>query len=391
MTDFSDIYETDNGMTLPDGVHVFARDAALGNVTILEDTVVMHRIEPTDALPETAVRQASIAVVEIDSANPASLARLEMLRSMRPDMPVIAGLAAAPVSMVRSLLRKGVSDVLELPFSSEELVAAIIDVARSSAPAPSPVKLAPVVAVLGTAGGTGATTVATQLAPLLSAHMEQGGRTALMDLSLQSGDAAAYLDVRPRTAINHLFDAIGRIDDDVIRSVAIQCEGDVDLLAAPEDIEPIESVPAETINRIITETRKRYSCVVLDMPSTLTNWAMPILLSADVVVLVGVGRISALRHVKRKLSLLQMLGRDRNSISIVLNKTEGGLFKRSDVSQMEEVLNHEVEQILDSDPALIDEAQLQGRHVSSLQKRSRLAKQFAELASSVSQKIEKDV
>ena len=167
MTDFSDIYETDNGMTLPEGVHVFARDAALGNVTILEDTVVMHRIEPTDSLPESAVRQASIAVVEIDSANPASLARLEMLRSMRPDMPVIAGLVAAPVSMVRSLLRKGVSDVLELPFSSEELVAAIIDVSRSSAPAPSPVKLAPVVAVLGTAGGTGATTVATQLAPLL--------------------------------------------------------------------------------------------------------------------------------------------------------------------------------------------------------------------------------
>lgn len=390
MTDFSDIYETDNGMTLPEGVHVFAREAALGNVAILADSLTMHRLEPTDSFPADAIQKASIAVVEIDSTDPASLARLDRLRAVRPDMPVIAGLRAAPVSTVRSLLRKGVSDVLELPFSSEELVAALVDVARTAAPAPAPVELAPVIAILGTAGGCGASTVATQLAPLLSDYGLDAKRGALIDLSLQSGDAATYLDKQPRMAINHLFEAIDRIDDDLVRSVAIECEGGFDLLAAPEDIEPIESVPAETVNRIIHETRKRYGYIVLDMPSTLTNWAMPILLSADVVVLVAEGRMSALRHAKRKLALLRMLGRNGESIAIVLNKVAGGLFKRSDVSQMEEILNHNVEQVLEYDPALIDEAQLQGCRVSSLQKRSRLSKQLAELASGVARKITKE-
>lgn len=387
MTDFSDIYETDNGMTLPDGVHVFARDAALGNVGILKGAVTMHRIDPSDDFPSRAIEEASVAVIEIDSAEPASLARLERLRALRPGLPVIAGLAAAPVATVRSLLRKGVSDVLELPFSSEELVAAIVDVTRKAKPAAAPTKLAPVVAVLGAAGGVGATTVATQIAPLLSHEFGEGHRTALVDLSLQSGDAAAYLDKNARLTISHLFDAIDRVDDELLRSVAVDCGDGVDLFAAPTDIEPIEAPSAESIARILRETRKRYDTVVLDMPSTLTNWAMSILLSADVVVLVGEGRLSTLRHVKRKLALLEMLGRERNSIAVVLNRVEGGLFKRSDASQWEDILKHSVEQVLEDDTGLLDEAQLQGCPVASLQKRAKLSKQFADLAHSLGQKI----
>lgn len=392
MTDFSDTYETDNGMTLPEGVHVFARKEALGNVAILEDSVTLHRLGTAEDFPEQAVAQAAIAVVEIDSDDPASLARLERLRAKRPSLPVIAGLQDAPVRTVRSLLRKGVSDVLELPFSSEELIAAIVDVSRDAKPsAPAvPTKLAPVVAVLGAAGGVGATTVATQVATMLSSRFGEGARTALIDLSLQSGDAGAYLDQRPRMTISHLFDAIDKIDDDLMRSVAVDCGDDLDLFAAPDDIDPIESASADAIARMIRETRKRYSAVVLDMPATLPNWAMPILLSADEVVLVGVGRIAALRHVKRKLSLLQMLGRERQNISVVLNRISGGLFKRSDVSQMEDLLGYDVAQTLEEDTQLVEEAQLQGVGVSTLQKRARLSRQIADLATSISAKIGKE-
>ena len=390
MTDFSDIYDTDKGMTLPDGVHVFARDEALGNIAVLADALTMHRIEPVDELPAAALERATIAVIEIDSENPASLARLESLRALRPGLPVIAGLRAAPVATVRSLLRKGVSDVLELPFSSEELVAAIVDVAKARIKPEKPFTLAPVIAVLGAAGGVGATTVATQVAPLLSANLGENARTALIDLSLQSGDAAAYLDKRGKMTINHLLGSVERIDDELMRSVAIPFGERSDLFAAPEDIEPIESTSAEAVSRVLRETRKRYDAVVLDLPSVITNWAMPLLLSADLVVLVGHGKLSALRHMKRKLALLQMLGRPRDSIAIVFNRCEGGLFKRSDASQMEEVLHHSVEQMLEEDVALVEEAQLQGCQVADLQRRSRLSKQFAELAASLGEKIGKD-
>ncbi|MBX7513708.1 AAA family ATPase [Qipengyuania sp. GH38] len=392
MTDFSDTYETDNGMTLPEGVHVFARKEALGNVAILEDSVTLHRMGTAEEFPAAAVDQAAIAVVEIDSEDPASLARLERLRAKRPGLPVIAGLQDAPVRTVRSLLRKGVSDVLELPFSSEELIAAIVDVARDAKPTQPaiPTKLAPVVAVLGAAGGVGASTVATQLATMMSSRLGEGARTALIDLSLQSGDAGAYLDKSPRMTISHLFEAIDKIDDELMRSVAVDCGDDLDLFAAPDDIDPIESASADAIARMLRETRKRYSAVVLDMPSTLPNWAMPILLSADEVVVVGVGRISALRHVKRKLSLLQMLGRDRENISVVLNRLSGGLFKRSDVTQMEELLGYDVVQTLEEDSQLVEEAQLQGVSVTALQKRARLSRQIADLATSISAKIGKE-
>ena len=390
MTDFSDIYHTDTGMTLPDGVHVFAREEALGNIAILDSALTLHNTGLDEDFPPAAIEHATIAVVEIDSNNPSSLARLERLRALRPNLPVIAGLQAAPVATVRSLLRKGVSDVLELPFSSEELVAAIIDVARISETPAAPVELAPVIAVIGAAGGVGATTVATQLAPLMPEHLGDNARAALIDLSLQSGDASAYLDKQAKLTIHHIFGAVGRIDDELIRSVAMKCDDGFDLIAAPDEIEPIESAPAEAVSQVLRETRKRYDLVILDMPSTIANWAMPVLLSADVVVLVGLGKLSALRHVKRKLSLLQMLGRPRDSIAIVLNRCESGLFKRADASQMEELLHHPVEQMLEDEPSLLEEAQLQGYAVSHLQKRAKLSKQFAELAAALGGKIEKD-
>ena len=93
---------------------------------------------------------------------------------------------------------------------------------------------------------------------------------------------------------------------------------------------------------------------------------------------------------KRKLSLLQMLGRERQNISIVLNRVSGGLFKRSDVSQMEDLLGYDVAQTLEEDTQLVEEAQLQGVGVSTLQKRARLSRQIADLATSISAKIGKE-
>ena len=152
----------------------------------------MVPLEPDAPLPQSIITQSNILVLEIDPAVPNSLSRIEQARRQDPDKILIAAVAHCGMQTVRTLIRRGVNDVVSLPFDAEELFSAVMEFGRTIATKPS--NLAPMTGVVHSTGGIGGSTIASHLASGITSSVT-GAKCCLVDLDFQFGEMASLFDV----------------------------------------------------------------------------------------------------------------------------------------------------------------------------------------------------
>ncbi|MBO6608739.1 AAA family ATPase [Altererythrobacter sp.] len=373
---------------LPRGVMVVAQPGTLSGLAGLSSQVNAIACGIEDKLPIADLAAASVVVIEVDPASRNSLERVDMLREQLPSIKVIAGLADVDIATSRTLLRRGVSDIVALPFSLDELVTSIVDTAQQIEPeVESERKLAPFITVIKSIGGVGSTTVATHLAAQMAHDLGEGHRACIIDLDLQAGDVSQYLGASSRQSLMDLIEAGDRLDSELLRSVATEGHDLIDVIAPPADIVPIESIDFKQLMRVINLARREYDVVLIDLPASFTNWSLSTVYAADVSILVGMLTIPSLRHAKRQLDFLVSMGISKDSIHVVLNQVEKKLFKSIDASDAEKALKHPVLATLSEEESLLREAQDQGQLIYAVQKRSKFSKDIMKLSDLVAERL----
>lgn len=377
---------------LPKGVFVVADQRHLADLDQIRADIVTCECALDESLPLARLAGAKVVVIEVDPTSHNSLERVDQLRSEWPHVPVIAGLAKVDIATTRQLLRRGVSDIVALPFAVDELVTAIVDAAEQAMPAPKDeAPLAPFVAVLKSIGGSGATTIATHLAADLADAYGERGRACIIDLDLQSGDAASYIGANPRLTLTDLLEAGTRLDEELLQSVASPSDaGNVDVISAPADIMPIEAVEFDTLMQVVKLARRQYDIVIVDLPASFTNWSLSTVFAADQTLLVGTLSIPSLRHAKRQFDFLVSMGLARDSIQVVLNRIEKKLFKTISVSDAADALKHPILATVSEEGTLPRTAQDQGVLIDRIQKRSKFMKDINVLADRLMDKLAED-
>ncbi|WP_067598808.1 AAA family ATPase [Altererythrobacter ishigakiensis] len=373
---------------LPKGVMVVAQPGMLSGLAGLASQVKAIACGIEDKLPIADLAAASVVVIEVDPASRNSLERVDVLRAQLPSIKVIAGLADVDIATTRTLLRRGVSDIVALPFTLDELVTSIVDTAQQIDPEVEGERaLAPFITVIKSIGGAGSTTVATHLAAQMAHDLGEGHRACIIDLDLQSGDVSQYLGASSRQSLMDLIEAGDRLDSELLRSVATKGHDLVDVISPPTDIVPIESIDFEQLMRVITLARREYDVVLIDLPASFTNWSLSTVYAADMSILVGMLTIPSLRHAKRQLDFLISMGISKDSIHVVLNQVEKKLFKSIDANDAEKALKHPVLATLSEEESLLREAQDQGQLIYAVQKRSKFSKDIMKLSDLVAERL----
>jgi pilus assembly protein CpaE len=384
------IYEPpmNQAIDLPEAVHVVAQASMLPAIESIGSDLNIIECGVDDPLPSSQLGSASVIVIEVDPASRNSLERIDRLRLEMPHIPVIAGLANVDIATSRKLLRRGVSDIVALPFAVDELITAIVDAAENIDPkAVEEVRLAPFVAVLKTIGGAGATTVATHLAAQMAQDMGEHCRACIIDLDLQSGDASSFLGSAPRLTLTDLLEAGDRLDEELVTSVASEGHPLVDVIAAPSEIMPIEALEFEHLMRIVAIARRKYDLVIVDLPASFTNWSLSTVFAADQILLVGLLTIPSLRHAKRQIDFLVSMGIPREKIQMILNRVEKSLFKTISPSDAADALKHPILATMSDEGKLLRSAQDQGELIDDVQKRSKFSKDIMKLADLLSDRL----
>lgn len=327
-------------------------------------------VGPGEAIPEHQLGQSGIVLFEVDPAIPASMDRIRHLHRSRPGMPQIVAMRDVDLKLVRTLVREGVADVVELPFSAEEILQTVVAVLETHREATvSEVRFAPLIAVTRALGGSGATTIASHLAADLAGG-ERRARVCIFDLDIQFGRLAEVLGLTPRRTLSDLLDAGKRMDASLLHTVAQNHPSGLDLIAAPAEIIPIEAVRAEDLARVIDLARQEYDYVVLDLPASLTNWSLGILAGASSIIMVVEQSLASLRQARRRLDLFRNLGLDHRLVSIVVNRTEKKLFSSINMGDVEEALGRPVLAGISSDHTTLSSAQDQGVLAGSVRRKS---------------------
>ena len=235
----------------------------------------------------------AIAIDEADEDDLVMLGEIIALANAKNIKVILIAEDVSPAAL-HQLLRKGADEFVPYPLPEGELEAAIDRLKRSAerpaaavAGRHAPSLEAPadgvLLAVQGLAGGTGATTLAVNLAwELATVDKKDPPRVCILDFGLQSGTVATYLDLPRRETVFEMWSDTEAVDDDVFRQALTQFEEKLSVLTAPPDILPLDMLTPDDVQRILDQARRRFDYVVVDMPSTLVQWTETVLTNAQI-------------------------------------------------------------------------------------------------------------
>src|SRR5581483_2155915 len=257
-----------------------------------------------------------------------------------PLLVIASGEASA---LLDDALGADVSDVLLLPALTENVVFAI----RKATHAPRRAAAAgkrdgKIITVFSPKGGTGKTSIATNLAAALA--KEEGRRTLLLDLDLQFGDAAIMLGIEPEKTIFDLVNAPGELDPDKLAGYTTRHKSGVEILPAPLRPEDAELVTEAKLGRLIEVARVCYDAIVVDTSPFFHGPMLATLDRTDELLLVASLDVPTLKNVRLALSTLEMLSFPRQRVRIVLNRANSkvGMKQREVEAALEQKVHYEV-------------------------------------------------
>lgn len=291
----------------------------VGNSTQLLDTLAQLAGESLNDLPEV------VLVHELIGPSPA----LELVREVGLRFPAVAVILMTSDSspaLFSAAMDSGARGLVGLPLSYDEVTTRVQAAAEwatgvrrhlggnelPSGPAGS------VVTVAGAKGGVGTTLIAVQLA---LAAQASGNSVALVDMDLQCGDVASYLDVQYRRSIIDLA-GIRDISPRVLQDAMFTHDTGMGLLLAPAEGEKGEELDDTAARQIIGALRARYQTVVIDCGAQLSSAGATAIEMADTSLLVVTPDVIAVRAAKRASRMWDRLQvRKPAEVVTVVNRT----------------------------------------------------------------------
>lgn len=242
-----------------------------------------------------------------------------------PGTVVIAVGQVNDVRLYRDLLASGIHDYLLKPLSPgqvrDALVAAQAVFAAPKHHDPATAKKHVSVAVIGTRGGVGASTIATSLAWLYSGDEKQP--TALLDLDIHFGTGALALDLEPGRGLTDAIENPGRIDGLFIERAMIRANDHLAILSAEAPINSPLMTDGAAFVQLQEEFRQAFEMTVIDLPRNMLINFPHLLNDVNVVLLVTEMTLAGARDAIRILSWLKGNAGHLQTI-VVANKVQPG-------------------------------------------------------------------
>ena len=256
-------------------------------------------------------------VILVDIASDGVTAALRAVELLHQELPDAALFVVGPMTqpqLIVGAMRAGVREYIERPTTTTDLLEAFVRLTATRRKPGRESSRGKVFTVVNAKGGSGATTVAVNLALALESLHHS---TALIDLA-PIGHCALHLNLKPTFTISDALSNLHRLDSSLLDSFMIRHDDGLQLLAGaatPMLIEPSASDFARLFDTMVGV----FHYIVVDASSRLdsatrlvSNLSEKILLvaHADVASLWGAGRVA------------QYLGESssRDRFALVLNR-----------------------------------------------------------------------
>jgi len=305
------VFATDNDQRAV--LQVLVDGTSVARIVCSSPTLPLAATDPVIRRTQTFAPDVVLVDIATDGVTSA-LRAVELLHQELPDSAMfIVGPMTQP-QLIVSAMRAGVREYIERPTTTTDLLEAFVRLTATRRKPGRESSRGKVFTVVNGKGGSGATTVAVNLALALESLHHS---TALIDLA-PLGHCALHLNLKPTFTISDAITNLHRLDSSLLESFVVRHHDGLQLLAGaatPTAIEPSASDFARLFDTMVGV----FHYIVVDASSRLdsatrlvSNLSEKILLiaHADVASLWGAGRVA------------QYLGESgsRDRFALVLNR-----------------------------------------------------------------------
>ena len=267
----------------------------------------------------------SILLVDLsDCADP--LDEIQGLAEVcEPGTVVVALGQTNDVRLYRTLLASGLHDYLLKPVMADQLAEALAGArAVLSAPRSGGVdgeRPHAAIAVIGTRGGVGASTIAASIA--WGSSLRDDTSTALLDLDVHFGTAALAFDLEPGRGLADAIENPGRIDGLFIERSMSRPNANLAILSSEAPLSTTLATDGTAFVQLLEEFRTSFARTVIDLPRGVMINFPQVLAKVGTVVLVTELTLAGARDAIRMLAWLRAHAPDAQPV-IVANRTGPG-------------------------------------------------------------------
>jgi pilus assembly protein CpaE len=211
----------------------------------------------------------------------------------------------------------GADDYLPKPFELEILEAKVQSLLRRSAGASERRHRGKVILFAHAKGGVGTTCLAVNTAVLLAAQSSMP--VGLLDLDLEFGDSAVYLNLHPNRTLADLKGPPGPLVDEGAFEGFVTESGSVRLVVGSDFPERAELVTLPAIQLAIDRLSATCQYVLIDAPASFSERTLTALDTCDLICLVTSGSLPSLKATRRCLGLFDTLGVEPQRVRLILN------------------------------------------------------------------------
>ncbi len=243
-----------------------------------------------------------------------------------------------------------------------------------------------VLAVHGLAGGVGATTFAVNLAwELATVDKKDPPKVCLIDLDLQYGSVATYLDLARREAVFDLLSDTDSMDNDSFMQALLPYEDRLQVMTAPSDMLPLDIISSEDVQRLIDTAKANFDYIVVDMPSTVVQWTEVMLHAAHVYFAPMELDMRSAQNTLRMIRALKAEELPFEKLRYVLNRSPKftDMSGKSRVKRMAESLEIDIEVMMPDGGKQVMEACDNGQPIGQTAAKNPLRKEIHKLAVSI--------
>jgi pilus assembly protein CpaE len=247
-----------------------------------------------------------------------------------PGTIVIAVGQVNDVRLYRDLLMSGLQDYLLKPLSPDALrdsfanAQTILNAPKHDEGSADRVHVS--TAVIGTRGGTGASTIASSLAWTFS--QLQGHQTGFLDLDVHFGTAALSMDLEPGRGLTDAIDNPSRIDGLFIERAMIKANDKLSILSAEAPMSSPVLTDGSAFYQLQEEFKSAFDNTVIDLPRNMLIAYPHLMQDVNIAVVTTELTLAAARDTIRVLAWLKQNAPHCKTI-VVANKVQPAVLEIS--------------------------------------------------------------
>jgi len=273
-----------------------------------------------------------LSIVSLDADPNRALQLIGQLKQNMPGMAILAVSSRTDGPFILQTLRQGADEFLTQPLVLEEPLTIMQRIQQrvaeklspapgvpgQAAPSPVPGARSLVVAIAGSRGGIGCTSIAVNLGCALA--RDKANNVVLVDLDLALGDADVILDLPPSTTLSDIAANIDRLDMAFLRGALSKHASGLALLPHPVQLDDVGMIHEEHLQRIVNLLKASYSHIILDLSKSYRPTDFMALRMADVVLMVAQLELTSIRNVFQLMRSLNNVEGLSGKIKIVMNR-----------------------------------------------------------------------